>query len=88
MLFCFHVCVKFFLQNLHRGNVNHCSVAISFPIFLVLFKRKKRCTEKMNYSSYDVLCLLQKLFGLLLEYTGELATMDAPELKTIDRLVL
>uniref|UniRef100_A0A8C6YMK1 NOP14 nucleolar protein n=1 Tax=Nothoprocta perdicaria TaxID=30464 RepID=A0A8C6YMK1_NOTPE len=31
---------------------------------------------------------LEKLFGFLLEYIGELATLDLPELKTIDRLVL
>ncbi|NXS98813.1 NOP14 protein, partial [Jacana jacana] len=31
---------------------------------------------------------LEKLFGFLLEYIGELATLDLPELRTIDKLVL
>ncbi|NXI45789.1 NOP14 protein, partial [Galbula dea] len=31
---------------------------------------------------------LEKLFGFLLEYVGELATLDLPELRTIDKLVL
>ncbi|NXV81750.1 NOP14 protein, partial [Atlantisia rogersi] len=30
---------------------------------------------------------LEKLFGFLLEYIGELATLDLPELRTIDKLV-
>ncbi|NXP10971.1 NOP14 protein, partial [Thinocorus orbignyianus] len=31
---------------------------------------------------------LEKVFGFLLEYIGELATLDLPELRTIDKLVL
>ncbi|XP_009908384.1 nucleolar protein 14 [Dryobates pubescens] len=31
---------------------------------------------------------LEKLFGFLLEYIGHLATLDLPELRTIDKLVL
>lgn len=31
---------------------------------------------------------LQKLFGFLLQYVGDLATDSAPDLKTIDKLVV
>ncbi|KFO93083.1 Nucleolar protein 14, partial [Buceros rhinoceros silvestris] len=31
---------------------------------------------------------LEKLFGFLLEYIGELATLELPELRTIDKLIL
>ncbi|XP_019382018.1 PREDICTED: nucleolar protein 14 [Gavialis gangeticus] len=53
---------------------------------LVVLERIQKC----NHPSLAVgnKAKLEKLFGFLLEYTGELATMDPPELKTIDRLVL
>ncbi|NWH54190.1 NOP14 protein, partial [Fregata magnificens] len=41
-----------------------------------------------NPNNFNILCFLQKLFGFLLEYIGELATLDLPELRTIDKLVL
>lgn len=31
---------------------------------------------------------LQKLFGFLLEYVGDLATSDPPDLRVIDKLVV
>ncbi|XP_019408854.1 PREDICTED: nucleolar protein 14 [Crocodylus porosus] len=53
---------------------------------LVVLERIQKC----NHPSLAVgnKAKLEKLFGFLLDYTGELATMDPPELKTIDRLVL
>uniref|UniRef100_A0A6G1RQ84 NOP14 nucleolar protein n=1 Tax=Hypotaenidia okinawae TaxID=2861861 RepID=A0A6G1RQ84_9GRUI len=46
--------------------------------------------QKCNHPSLAVgnKAKLEKLFGFLLEYIGELATLDLPELRTIDRLVL
>jgi hypothetical protein len=32
--------------------------------------------------------ILQKLFGFLLEYIGDLATNDPPDLKIIDKLIV
>ncbi|NWW82017.1 NOP14 protein, partial [Climacteris rufus] len=46
--------------------------------------------QKCNHPSLAVgnKAKLEKLFGFLLEYIGELATLDSPELRTIDKLVL
>ncbi|NXP48556.1 NOP14 protein, partial [Heliornis fulica] len=46
--------------------------------------------QKCNHPSLAVgnKAKLEKLFGFLLEYIGELATLDLPELITIDKLVL
>ncbi|NXX85778.1 NOP14 protein, partial [Urocolius indicus] len=46
--------------------------------------------QKCNHPSLAVgnKAKLEKLFGFLLEYIGELATLDLPELRTIDKLVL
>ncbi|XP_009070648.1 PREDICTED: nucleolar protein 14 [Acanthisitta chloris] len=53
---------------------------------LIILERIQKC----NHPSLAVgnKAKLEKLFGFLLEYIGELATLDLPELKTIDRLVL
>ncbi|XP_025968534.1 nucleolar protein 14 isoform X2 [Dromaius novaehollandiae] len=53
---------------------------------LVILERIQKC----NHPSLAVgnKAKLEKLFGFLLEYIGELATLDLPELKTIDKLVL
>jgi len=44
--------------------------------------------NEKNPNNFNILCFFQKLFGFLLEYIGELATLDLPELRTIDKLVL
>ncbi|NXN41520.1 NOP14 protein, partial [Rhinoptilus africanus] len=46
--------------------------------------------QKCNHPSLAVgnKAKLEKLFGFLLEYIGDLGTLDLPELRTIDRLVL
>ncbi|KAM9295528.1 nucleolar protein 14 isoform 2-T2 [Morus bassanus] len=46
--------------------------------------------QKCNHPSLAVgnKAKLEKLFGFLLEYVGELATLDLPALRTIDKLVL
>ncbi|EHB06980.1 Nucleolar protein 14 [Heterocephalus glaber] len=46
--------------------------------------------QKCNHPSLAVgnKSKLEKLFGFLLEYVGDLATSDPPDLKAIDRLVL
>ncbi|XP_054468409.1 nucleolar protein 14 [Anoplopoma fimbria] len=46
-------------------------------------------TQKSNHASLAVgnKLKLQKLFGFLLEYIGELATRSPPELTTIDKLI-
>ncbi|NXU55317.1 NOP14 protein, partial [Turnix velox] len=46
--------------------------------------------QKFNHPSLAVgnKAKLEKLFGFLLEYIGELATLDLPDLRTIDKLVL
>ncbi|KAF7248221.1 Nucleolar protein 14 [Varanus komodoensis] len=46
--------------------------------------------QKSNHPSLAVgnKAKLEKLFGFLLDYVGELARKDPPELKTIDKLVL
>uniref|UniRef100_A0A8B9FQY7 NOP14 nucleolar protein n=1 Tax=Amazona collaria TaxID=241587 RepID=A0A8B9FQY7_9PSIT len=46
--------------------------------------------QKWNHPSLAVgnKAKLEKLFGFLLEYIGELATLDLPELRAIDKLVL
>ncbi|XP_065516377.1 nucleolar protein 14 [Lathamus discolor] len=53
---------------------------------LIIVERIQKC----NHPSLAVgnKAKLEKLFGFLLEYIGELATLDVPELRTIDRLVL
>ncbi|NXL87807.1 NOP14 protein, partial [Alectura lathami] len=53
---------------------------------LVILERIQKC----NHPSLAVgnKTKLEKLFGFLLEYIGELATLDLPELKTIDKLIL
>uniref|UniRef100_A0A8C8S7Y4 NOP14 nucleolar protein n=1 Tax=Pelusios castaneus TaxID=367368 RepID=A0A8C8S7Y4_9SAUR len=53
---------------------------------LVILERIQKC----NHPSLAVgnKAKLEKLFGFLLEYIGELATVEPPELQTIDRLVL
>nr|XP_002195362.5 nucleolar protein 14 [Taeniopygia guttata] len=53
---------------------------------LIILERIQKC----NHPSLAVgnKAKLEKLFGFLLEYIGELATMDLPELRTIDKLVL
>ncbi|NXR24829.1 NOP14 protein, partial [Cinclus mexicanus] len=53
---------------------------------LIILERIQKC----NHPSLAVgnKAKLEKLFGFLLEYVGELATLDLPELRTIDRLVL
>ncbi|NXL13721.1 NOP14 protein, partial [Setophaga kirtlandii] len=53
---------------------------------LIILERIKKC----NHPSLAVgnKAKLEKLFGFLLEYIGELATLDLPELRTIDKLVL
>ncbi|XP_021406358.2 nucleolar protein 14 [Lonchura striata] len=53
---------------------------------LIVLERIQKC----NHPSLAVgnKAKLEKLFGFLLEYIGELATMDLPELRTIDKLVL
>lgn len=35
-----------------------------------------------------MLCFLQKLLGFLFDYIGELANLDLPDLKAIDKLIL
>lgn len=53
---------------------------------LVILERIQKC----NHPSLAVgnKAKLEKLFGFLLEYIGELATVEPPELKMIDKLVL
>ncbi|XP_058693135.1 nucleolar protein 14 [Poecile atricapillus] len=53
---------------------------------LIILERIQKC----NHPSLAVgnKAKLEKLFGFLLEYMGELATLDFPELRTIDKLVL
>ncbi|NXI85928.1 NOP14 protein, partial [Rhipidura dahli] len=53
---------------------------------LIILDRVQKC----NHPSLAVgnKAKLEKLFGFLLEYIGELATLDLPELRTIDKLVL
>ncbi|NXF35567.1 NOP14 protein, partial [Nyctibius bracteatus] len=53
---------------------------------LIIMERIQKC----NHPSLAVgnKAKLEKLFGFLLEYIGELAALDLPELRTIDRLVL
>ncbi|NWV62404.1 NOP14 protein, partial [Malurus elegans] len=53
---------------------------------LIILERIQKC----NHPSLAVgnKAKLEKLFGFLLEYIGELATLDLPELRTIDKLVL
>ncbi|NXQ63016.1 NOP14 protein, partial [Anthoscopus minutus] len=53
---------------------------------LIILERIQKC----NHPSLAVgnKAKLEKLFGFLLEYLGELATLDLPELRTIDKLVL
>ncbi|NXN96957.1 NOP14 protein, partial [Rhinopomastus cyanomelas] len=53
---------------------------------LIVLERIQKC----NHPSLAVgnKAKLEKLFGFLLEYIGELATRDLPELRTIDKLVL
>ncbi|NWI52430.1 NOP14 protein, partial [Calyptomena viridis] len=53
---------------------------------LIVLERIQKC----NHPSLAVgnKAKLEKLFGFLLEYIGELATLDFPELRTIDRLIL
>ncbi|NXF09249.1 NOP14 protein, partial [Smithornis capensis] len=53
---------------------------------LIVLERIQKC----NHPSLAVgnKAKLEKLFGFLLEYIGELATLDSPELRTIDRLIL
>uniref|UniRef100_A0A8D0HBP7 NOP14 nucleolar protein n=1 Tax=Sphenodon punctatus TaxID=8508 RepID=A0A8D0HBP7_SPHPU len=53
---------------------------------LVVLERIQKC----NHPSLEVgnKAKLEKLFGFLLEYIGELATVEPPEVKTIDKLVL
>ncbi|XP_057282652.1 nucleolar protein 14 [Pezoporus wallicus] len=53
---------------------------------LIIVERIQKC----NHPSLAVgnRAKLEKLFGFLLEYIGELATLDLPELRTIDKLVL
>ncbi|XP_053107859.1 nucleolar protein 14 [Hemicordylus capensis] len=45
--------------------------------------------QKSNHASLAVgnKAKLEKLFGFILEYVGELATKEPPELKTIDKLI-
>ncbi|NXE63244.1 NOP14 protein, partial [Calcarius ornatus] len=53
---------------------------------LVILERVQKC----NHPSLAVgnKAKLEKLFGFLLEYIGELATLDLPQLRSIDKLVL
>ncbi|NXM26461.1 NOP14 protein, partial [Oxyruncus cristatus] len=53
---------------------------------LIILERIQKC----NHPSLAVgnKAKLEKLFGFLLEYIGELATLDLPELGTIDKLIL
>ncbi|NXD75871.1 NOP14 protein, partial [Halcyon senegalensis] len=53
---------------------------------LIILERIQKC----NHPSLAVgnKAKLEKLFGFLLEYIGELATLDLPELRRIDKLVL
>ncbi|XP_027568580.1 nucleolar protein 14 [Pipra filicauda] len=53
---------------------------------LIILERIQKC----NHPSLAVgnKAKLEKLFGFLLEYIGELATLDLPELRTIDKLIL
>ncbi|NXB40180.1 NOP14 protein, partial [Eulacestoma nigropectus] len=53
---------------------------------LIILERVQKC----NHPSLAVgnKAKLEKLFGFLLEYIGQLATLDLPELRTIDKLVL
>ncbi|NWV76033.1 NOP14 protein, partial [Dasyornis broadbenti] len=53
---------------------------------LIILERIQKC----NHPSLAVgnKAKLEKLFGFLLEYIGELAILDLPELRTIDKLVL
>lgn len=63
---------------------------VSFLTFLSLFFcaiLKNTCDER-KLMFFNIRYFLQKLFGFLLEYIGELAILDLPELKTIDKLIL
>ncbi|XP_071609470.1 nucleolar protein 14 [Heliangelus exortis] len=53
---------------------------------LIILERIQKC----NHPSLAVgnKAKLEKLFGFLMEYIGELATLDLPELRIIDKLVL
>nr|XP_033806339.1 nucleolar protein 14 isoform X2 [Geotrypetes seraphini] len=53
---------------------------------LIVLERIQKC----NHPSLAIgnKAKLEKLFGFLLEYIGELATRNPPELKTVDKLVL
>ncbi|NXU74857.1 NOP14 protein, partial [Oreotrochilus melanogaster] len=53
---------------------------------LIILERIQKC----NHPSLAVgnKAKLEKLFGFLMEYIGKLATLDLPELRTIDKLVL
>ncbi|XP_041314119.1 nucleolar protein 14 [Pyrgilauda ruficollis] len=53
---------------------------------LIILERIQKC----NHPSLAVgnKAKLEKLFGFLLEYIGELAALGSPELRTIDKLVL
>ncbi|XP_009864225.1 PREDICTED: nucleolar protein 14 [Apaloderma vittatum] len=53
---------------------------------LIILERIQKC----NHPSLAVgnKAKLEKLFGFLLEYIGELAALDLPELRTIDKLIL
>ncbi|XP_029447903.1 LOW QUALITY PROTEIN: nucleolar protein 14 [Rhinatrema bivittatum] len=53
---------------------------------LLVLERIQKCTHPSLAVGNKA--KLEKLFGFLLEYTEELATMDPPELKTVDKLVL
>ncbi|NXA10723.1 NOP14 protein, partial [Sapayoa aenigma] len=53
---------------------------------LIILERIQKCNHPSLAAGNKA--KLEKLFGFLLEYIGELATLDLPELRTIDRLVL
>ncbi|NXG55294.1 NOP14 protein, partial [Hemiprocne comata] len=53
---------------------------------LIILERIQKCSHPSLAMGNKA--KLQKLFGFLLEYIGELATMDLPEFRTIDKLVL
>ncbi|PKU42998.1 nucleolar protein 14 [Limosa lapponica baueri] len=53
---------------------------------LLILERIQKCNHPSLAAGNKA--KLEKLFGFLLEYIGELATLDLPELRTIDKLVL
>ncbi|NXH16719.1 NOP14 protein, partial [Bucco capensis] len=53
---------------------------------LIILERIQKCNHPSLAAGNKE--KLEKLFGFLLEYIGELATLDLPELRTIDKLVL